>query len=69
MDEGKSISKLKYLESDLKDKLFKKTVICKEDEFFALVGGESFQLNRDFPAETYIPDQIKKSQKLCVAIR
>jgi len=65
----KDFDKLRYIESQLKEKLANETIICRENDFFDMVGGESFKLNRNFPAETYVPDKVKKSQKLCVAVR
>ena len=65
----KNFDKLRCVESQLKEKLSSENIICRENDFFDMVGGESFKLNRNFPAETYVPDKIRKSQKLCVAVR
>ena len=65
----KDFDKLRCVESQLKEKLSRENIICRENDFFDMVGGESFKLNRNFPAETYVPAKIKKSQKLCVAVR
>ena len=59
----KNFDKLRCVESQLKEKLSRENIICRENDFFDMVGGESFKLNRNFPAETYVPAKIKKKSK------